>query len=118
MGCAFVFRSNSLAGAAVPLCIGPMHGLTGLGLLAADETKSVASIRLSCFRALGVEEFGTKHYRAISASAGVPNVTQITLGKLCLPVLPFWQLAHPQVLGGCLAYSSVDHCRLRRSAAP
>src|ERR1700730_2504367 len=87
MGCAFVFRSNTLAGAAVPLCIGPTHGRTGRGPLwpRRDEIRREHSLEL--LSRLGGEELGTRHYRAISASAGVPNVTQITFGKLCPAVI-------------------------------
>src|ERR1700730_12095331 len=67
MGYAFVFRSNSLAGAAVPLCIGSTHGRVGLGPICPrrDETQREHSLEL--LSRLGVEQFGTKHYRAISA---------------------------------------------------
>src|ERR1700730_7706179 len=66
MGYAFVFRSNSLAGAAVPPCIGSTHGRTGLGLICPrrDETRREHSLEL--LSRLGVEQFGTKHYLAIS----------------------------------------------------
>ena len=85
MGYAFVFRSNPLAGAAVPLCIGSTHGRTGLGPLRPrrDEIRREHSLEL--LSRLGVEEFGTKQYRAISASAGVPAARSIIPGTQSRP---------------------------------